>query len=392
MRLRPWLRRTLWGSLALSVLLHFTGIFSEEIYAWLTRQEFEETELQKPDRQLKSMAIEEAPQDELAHVTPVETLQIRLQKPAPAKPAARQIARKEKTPPKARKPAAPQPGKPPAAVIASQPAPLPASEPASVPVVATTSVPASQPERTFAPGPAPVASAPVAPAVPKENFELARFPNELKITYVYGIVPATMNWKVQGGRYDLRLDVNFMGAARVFVSRGRVDRRGVMPELFQEFRNNRPEPHYQVDFNWNNMTAEFGELANRKTEPIARGDQDLFSVAFHIGLVGGANPEQTFSLFSGRRKYENARMSVAGQAKLRLGQKEVDAVLVRGQWDERKVDFWLAPEWNNIPVRMTMALGRDLSLDIWANEVTIEGRKVLEWVKPFQKRPGERGK
>ena len=85
-------------------------------------------------------------------------------------------------------------------------------------------------------------------------------------------------------------------------------------------------------------------------------------------------------------------MSVAGQAKLRLGQKEVDAVLVRGQWDERKVDFWLAPEWNNIPVRMTMALGRDLSLDIWANEVTIEGRKVLEWVKPFQKRPGERGK
>ena len=72
--------------------------------------------------------------------------------------------------------------------------------------------------------------------------------------------------------------------------------------------------------------------------------------------------------------------------KLRLGEREVDALLLRGDWKDRRIDFWLAPEWHNIPVRMTIALGReDLTLDIWANEIVLDGRRVLEWVKPQQK-------
>lgn len=50
-------------------------------------------------------------------------------------------------------------------------------------------------------------------------------------------------------------------------------------------------------------------------------------------------------MFSGRRKYEDVRLKVVGEAKLRLGGKEVDALLLRGVWDDRQVDFWLAPDW-----------------------------------------------
>lgn len=382
MRLRPWLRRTLWGAFVLSLLLHVAGMFSEEIYYFLTKPEFEQTELTQPSQKLKSMTLDEEKPAELANVTPVDTLEIHLRKPAaiqarkkvpkPVPLAKGAVTRKQPAPASAPMPVLPAKDDetptvapdvaaiPPAEIAASQPAAIPASTPQM----------ASAPE-----------------ALP--DFMQTRYPNELKITYVYGIIPAQMTWKISGGRYDLRLEGSFLGSSRIFMSHGKVDKHGVTPDQFIEYRNGKPEPRYQIDFNWDAMTAEVGEPGKRKTETIAVGDQDIFSTAFHVGLIGGSKPEHTFSIFSGRRKYEKAVLRVAGEAKLRLGQKEVTALLLRGEWDDRRADFWLAPEWHNIPVRMTFSM-KELELDIWANEITIEGKKVLEWVRPQGKRPGER--
>lgn len=209
-----------------------------------------------------------------------------------------------------------------------------------------------------------------------------RYPSELDITYVYGIIPARMTWKIHNGQYDLRLEGGFLGKSRTFLSHGKVDRHGVRPDRFQEYRDGKDEPRYQIDFDWTAMTAEVGEPGKRKIEPLANGDQDIFSTAFHIGSIGGNQSEHRFAIFfSGRRKYENAVLRVMGEAQLRLGQKEVTALLLRGEWDDRRADFWLAPEWHNIPVRITFTM-KELELDIWANDITIEGKKVLEWVRP----------
>ncbi|MGL6040499.1 MAG: hypothetical protein ACRC01_04785, partial [Deefgea sp.] len=68
-----------------------------------------------------------------------------------------------------------------------------------------------------------------------------------------------------------------------------------------------------------------------------------------------------------------------------------NAVLMRAKWDDRQVDFWLAPEWNNLPVKMSINLGKDSgSFEVLAKEVTLDGRKVLEWISPAnqqQRRP-----
>lgn len=390
MRLRPWLRHTLWGAFALSLLLHVAGMFSEEIYYLLSKPEFEQTELSKPSQTLKSMTLDEETQAELAGITPVDILQVYLHasrqaQPVPAPEPVKQAIR---TPDKITA------SRPVPVTIATAPVPeLPAVE---------EKMPATAPVQAIAPQPAPVVSqaeetpagkeetAGITPA-PAPDFSLARYPNELKITYVYGIIPAQMTWKISGGRYDLRLEGSFLGSSRIFLSQGKVDRRGVIPEQFIEYRNGKPEPRYQVDFDWSAMSAEVGEPGKRKIEMLATGDQDIFSTAFHVGLIGGNQAEHTFSIFSGRRKYENAVLRVAGEARLRLGQKEVTALLLRGEWDDRRADFWLAPEWHNIPVRMTFVMGSELTLDIWANEITIEGQKVLEWVRPQNRRPGERG-
>lgn len=387
-------RRILWGAFILSLLLHIFTIFSEEIYGWVTRPEFEQTELKEATRKLKSLSLDEDAKAQLAGIKRPEQMTVYLHLPGVPK-------RIDKSAPKpVQPPLSPvvQPAVP-AMASAVQPearVPTVAEQTASSVVAVAASTPvtlaaASKPVEKIN-GDTKVASAPVIKSPTTQPGQAQeRFPRDIQITYIYGFIPAHLNWKVTGNRYDLQLDGSFLGISRKFVSGGKIDKRGVTPDNFIEYRNGKPEPFYQVDFDWKNYSAEVGEPGKRKTERIVDGDQDIFSSAFHIGLIGGSKPEYTFSIFSGRRKYEDVRMRVAGEAKLRLGGKEVDALLLRGAWDDRQVDFWLAPEWNNIPVRMTVVLGKELSLDIWANEITIEGKKVLEWVKPQGKQPGERG-
>ena len=364
MRWRLWLRYALPGAFVLSLLLHVSGILGEEIYAWLTRPDFEWTELTKPRRELKALSLVEDPAALSGGAKSPGSLDVYLNKVQQPKPVI---------------PPSPRPVKKKARTAS----PVVALKPAPVSVVEKASAVAARPVEQIASAPviqhasAPAAASPLVP-------ELARFPRELKITYVweYFPVPAHMTWKVDKGRYDLRLEGGFLGITRTFVSTGRAGEQGVIPERFVEYRNGKPEPFYQADFDWSKMGAEVGKPGARKSEKIAAGDQDIFSTAFHIGLIGGSKSEYTFSMFSGRRKYENVRLKVAGEAKLQLGGKEIDALLIRGTRDNRRVDFWLVPEWHNIPVRLTILLGNDLTLDLWASEVVIDGRKVLEQVLP----------
>ncbi|SFN16419.1 Protein of unknown function [Formivibrio citricus] len=370
MRRCSWLRRSLLGAFLLSLLLHVLGIGGEDIYAWLTRPEFSQAELRQPSRELKAHSLEEDAATAKGGTRPPDTLDVFLRRPA--KPVIE--SRPAPRPTEARKP------RKPAAIAASRVVPVVASAVAGKAVVAAASAPVQAPARASQVDSQPVQA-------------LERFPRELKMTYIWEFlpVPARMSWKVSQGRYDLRLEGGFLGISRTFVSSGRVGRNGVTPERFVEYRNNKPEPFYQVDFDWQKRIAEVGEPGSRKSEKLAPGDQDIFSAAFHIGLVGSSKPEYRFSMFSGRRKYENVQLKVAGEAKLRLGKKEVDALLLRGAWDDRKVDFWLAPEWHNIPVRITIVLGNELTLDIWANEVIADGKTLLEWEPPVAKSPPRRG-
>ncbi len=395
MKLRPWLRRTLWGAFLLSLLLHFLGIFGEDLYGWLIRPEFKQTALKKTQRQLKAQTLDDDPEKNGGDKK-VDALTVYLPGRPKVKTSPRQSDRAELVRAAAASAVPVKPvwaaSKPLAVaspvVLASRPAVKPASTvqtAAAASAVRAASAMAHAASATQVVATMKAASAP-ARQTRQNGTGLDRYPRELKITYVWGVIPASMEWKIANGRYELRMEGGFLGAARKFVSSGRVDRSGVIPERFTEYRNGKPEPYYQVDFDWSAMSAEFGKLTERKTEPITPGDQDIFSAAFHIGLVGGSKSDYAFSLFSGRKKYENAHLKLAGEAKLRLGEREVDALLLRGDWKDRRIDFWLAPEWHNIPVRMTIALGReDLTLDIWANEIVLDGRRVLEWVKPQQK-------
>lgn len=135
-----------------------------------------------------------------------------------------------------------------------------------------------------------------------------------------------------------------------------MDRHGVRPERFLEYRDGKDEPRYQIDFDWTAMTAEVGEPGKRRLNRWPTATRISFRTAFHIGLIGGNQAEHRFAIFLWSAQIRNAVLRVMGEAQLRLGQKEVTALLLRGEWDDRRADFWLAPEWHNIPVRITFTM------------------------------------
>ncbi|WP_348944623.1 DUF3108 domain-containing protein [Chitinibacter sp. FCG-7] len=217
-----------------------------------------------------------------------------------------------------------------------------------------------------------------------------RFPREVKIEYRYLGFPAYLHWKLEAGRYDLQLDVPIPGHARRFISRGKIDKHGVMPEQFVEYRKQFATPKFDVRFDWEKAEVTLSEGENHKVEPFAAGDQDLMSAALHLALMGGSQPKYEMALFSGRKRYPEVQFELKGEAQLTIGGKEIPALLMSSRTGERQVDFWLAPDWHNLPVRMVLNFGKDGTYDLSAYNLTLDGKKVLEWVNPnahSQRRP-----
>jgi hypothetical protein len=370
--------------LVLSVLLHVLVILAEFIQAWMWVPETKDVELRKTTRKLKTQQLADPVLQALKNVKPAELLTVYLRHALPAStqsdpahpPAKARKKRHHKAVPvqlASQPEPAPESGQAPVRLAEAASAPV-ASEVASAPVAV-----ASAPQVVAA------ASKPAASKPPKPtNTAIARFPSEVKMTFRWGFYIADMTWKVQNGRYDVEVDGSGLGAFyRYFHSTGRLDAEGVHPEHFIEYRErSKTKPEFQLDFDYANRTVEVGETGKRKVEPMGEGDKDVFSAAFHLALLGSAQDEYVMTIYTGRRRYEDVKFSIAGESTLTFGGKDVDVILLRGQWKDRHFDFWLAPEWNNLPVRINVVVPDRISGDLWVQDLTIDGKTVLEWNPP----------
>lgn len=389
-----------WWALALSIFLHLASVLSEPVLNWLSYRQIEDPELKKTERKLAAQSLD-AEEDvnvsaQLHGIKPAEQQYVLLK--------AMPVQRAEKTKP-ARMSASSVAKAAPASRIAQESSnkassmALAASDVASVAIavqiasevqykvasqaseaVAVLASVASKTKR--------IASAALATKIDKSAAK--RFPREVKIEYRYMGFPAYLQWHLEGGRYELQLDVPIPGHARRFISRGKIDKHGVMPEQFIEYRKQFETPKYDVRFDWDKDEVTLSEGSNQKLEPFAPGDQDLMSAALHLALMGGSQAKYEMALFSGRKRYPEVQFELKGEAKLKIGEQEITALLMSSRTGDRQVDFWLAPDWNNIPVRMVINFGKDGSYDLSAYNLSLDGKKVLEWVNPSLQAPGAR--
>lgn len=384
------MKKYVWWALALSILLHLASVLAEPALNWLQYRQIDDPVLKQTQRQLQAQNLndDDLPA-ELANVTPVEQQVVHLHRIVP-------LAIKASAQPKlASRPKTVQASPTPkvvkaSAVVASSTI---ASDIAREAVIASEVVvlaasqasPASKvgvlPKLASAASRASRASS-VAVATKIDRAAAKRFPRDVKIEYRYMGFPAYLHWQLAQGRYELQLDVPIPGHARRFISRGKVDKYGVMPEQFIEFRKQFETPKYDVHFDWDKELVTLIEGSQQKTEPFAAGDQDLMSAALHLALMGGSQPKYEMAMFSGRKRYPDVKFELKGEASLKIGGKEIPALLMASRSGERQVDFWLAPDWHNLPVRMVINFGKDGSYDLSAYNITLDGKKVLEWVNP----------
>ncbi|WP_028452261.1 DUF3108 domain-containing protein [Chitinilyticum aquatile] len=202
------------------------------------------------------------------------------------------------------------------------------------------------------------------------------FPARVEIVYRYGAMPVNMQWQTGRDAYQLDVVLQILHKTIAYRSEGRLEGKAVIPLRFGEYRDRKPEPRYQADFNWQDGVVLLGKPGEQQPAPLEAGDQDLFSAAFQLALNGGR--AQTMTLLTGRKRYPGAVFVAQEKSTLRLGSKDVEVLLLHGELADRTVDYWLAPQWHNLPVRMTVNLPGDGSFDLWASEIRLDGRTVLQ--------------
>lgn len=355
----------------LSLLLHLGSIFNEQIYAWLTQQPYTTSELKKVTQKLSDIAqAEDARPDSLKGIKPADHQLVYLhrgpvlQKKALEKPV---VLASKKSPAKIAASSAPA-----AEQVASSVVAHTASEPVKEVVVATVAS-SVKPMALIA---SQVLEEELPPLKESPLVTEQTYPAAVEITYAYGIFPIRMSWNAVNGQYSLKLRGALFSKSRTFVSDGEVGQKGVIPHRFADYRDGKLVN--EALFNWDDKQVTIKDGGSSKVEELKAGDQDIFSAAFQLALQGSRMKDFTFTVASGRKIYKDVPFEISGQASLRLGDKQIEAILLRGRFEDRTFDFWLAPQWHNMPVRMTLSLGSEGSFDIWANDIKINGEMVLE--------------
>lgn len=206
------------------------------------------------------------------------------------------------------------------------------------------------------------------------------YPKKVEINYFLSIFNAKMTWEIAAEHYALQLTTQPLGKKMTWLSEGQIKKNVVVPLRFAEFRNGLSVPRNVAQFDWVAGVATVGPPDSNQTEPISLGDQDLLSAALQFAL----QPKQgkTLALFNGRKRYPDVEFVLKEKTKLKLGNQDIETVVVTAQWENRQVEYWLAPRWHHIPVRMIFTLGKEGVFDVSANEISIDGQTVLSRPNP----------
>lgn len=391
--MRAWISPLFLLALLLSLLLHAFISFGDIAWQlWENRDLDSSTPLLKASKkQLKnqSLATDVADADVLAGVQPVDSLTVRLGH-------------------------APKKSTKPAANLAKSSAPTdqlaatPTAEPTPAPTTATpTTAMAMAIEPTVPPMPTeshpPVDMATNAVEKPKplpaaaatdENKGAADnsaskpsrpildgpFPKSVDIIYmVKGLITADHRWRVKGKQYEIDTSASFAGKAFEMKSEGDIGPHGLKPRRFAEYRDRLPQPKYLVDFDWDKHTVRVGEPANPSDVPLEEGAQDIFSAAYQFALQGNKLPSFAMQVISGRKAYP-VTFEMKGEAELTLSREKVNTLVLVGSYEKSRFEFYLAPEWHNLPVRIRRIDG-DNTLDLVAVQLAIDNKVVLQRIE-----------
>ncbi|GAB3263855.1 DUF3108 domain-containing protein [Chitinimonas naiadis] len=386
--MRAWRSPLFLFAVLLSLLLHLAATLGEPVLLWLESDDLGATPLIKPAKRKllgQNLAEDADGPAGLAGVTPADQLTVRLGKARqPAQPAAVATARPVPTPQRETPPAAARPTVP---VGTITPPPTVAINPPPAPTVTSTAPPASEAgkaaEVTAVANAEAAKTPPATPETPAANSKPARpgldssFPRTVDISYIVkGLVLADHRWRLDGKQYRISTQGSLFGKAFDMRTEGEVGPAGLRPKRFIEYRDQKPQPKYEVDFDWAGKKVLVGEPGQQKEFALDEGAQDIFSAAYQFALQGNKLPSFHMQIVTGRNSYQ-IDFELKGEAELTLSGQKVNTLVLAGAHDKRRFEFYLAPDWHNLPVRIRYQDG-DNTIDLVTVQLTLDGKTVLK--------------
>lgn len=290
---------------------------------------------------------------EIAHVERSESqpLAARI---APLAPVAAPEAKAAPARPKRK----PKPRPLPEAATAALPAPMPAepvvaAPPAEMPVAAAEPQARAEPAQVEPAVSARPAEPPISfPERIELEFDIAKNADEAPMGRV------THRFERDGARYVIHSVSAAAGLAALFAtgryvqeSRGTLTPQGLQPEQFV-VRRGRTERTESAAFDWASSRATLSAGGATKEWTLQAGAQDQLSYLHQLSFLIADPSLPTVTVTNGRRFFK-ARIEIMGWETVATGLGPVRALQVRSQLEgESRIDFWLAPDYGNLPVKL----------------------------------------
>jgi hypothetical protein len=250
----------------------------------------------------------------------------------------------------------------PAAPSAPAPAPPPVAEPPPAPPPAPPPVAAAPPDtlgRTLPPG---------VEQLPTQG----RIAYRTSYTRMRGITALTyVDWSIDAekGRYELWLRTVDPPGLLDLRSTGEMKPFGIAPGRYVE-KIEIANRELSVDFDWTSRRVAFGGRGAGPALPFDDGTQDPLSLQFHLPLLAQAypwrfTPGAIISFQVARRKVETYSFAIDGFEPMTINGREVYTLKIvrpKGPDSSRGVEFWLAPDFDWIPVRLRFI---DTNDEVW---------------------------
>lgn len=202
-------------------------------------------------------------------------------------------------------------------------------------------------------------------------------------TFYNGVenAPGTIHWTSDGDGYEMVVSVPlpFVGTFS-YESQGRIDAFGLAPERYIEKRGRRPQEVTTFD----RTAKRIGFTRSSATLALPDGAQDRFSMVMQLASLVRGDPDAykpgvTRSFYvADDDSGENWPIETIGDESIRTAEGFIDARhfmrLPRHAGDRRRIDVWLAPSLDWLPVRImqTEPNGSQIEL-VWRGPLTPPG-------------------
>jgi hypothetical protein len=226
--------------------------------------------------------------------------------------------------------------------------------------------PAEPPPLAAAPPAIAESPAPDAAAITRETRQPSAFsiPGSVRLRYAVAghsrAMPwqakAELLWRHDGSDYEARLEASIpFLPARVQRSTGRITAEGLAPTRFSDKARSEEAAHFERD------KGKVSFSTNRPDAPLLAGAQDRLSVLLQLGAMIGGEPSPPSTTISvqtaSTREADVWLFTVEGEEELQLPGGPVRALkLIRNPRKEfdQKVELWLAPGMDYVPVRLRL--------------------------------------